>query len=121
VWRAKELLGESVLNLVITKGTDVLNVTNLHRRANAAQRAALLWESPHCGVEGCSGMRIEIDHRTGWAKTHTTRLDDLDNLCDHHHDLKTTEGWALVEGTGRRAFVRPDDPRHPRNRPPPDG
>ena len=119
MWRAKELLGESVLKLVITKGTDVLNVTNLHRSANAAQRAALLWESPHCTVEGCSGMRIEIDHRTGWAETHTTRLDDLDNLCGHHHDLKTTEGWALVEGAGRRAFVRPDDPRHPRNRPPP--
>ncbi|HEX5097581.1 MAG TPA: DUF222 domain-containing protein [Acidimicrobiia bacterium] len=119
VARAKELLTDAVLNLVITKGTDVLNVTNLHRKANAAQRAALLWESPQCRVEGCSRMRIEIDHRTGWAITQTTRLDDLDNLCDHHHDLKTTDGWALVEGTGRRAFVPPDDPRHPRNRPPP--
>ena len=119
VSRAKELLGESVLRLVITKGIDVLNVTNLHRRANAAQRAALLWESPHCRVEGCSRMRLEIDHRTGWAITKTTRLDDLDNLCDHHHDLKTTEGWSLVEGTGRRDLVPPDDERHPRYRPPP--
>jgi hypothetical protein len=119
VARAKELLGDAVLNLVITKGTDVLNVTNLHRKANAAQRAALLWESPQCRVEGCARMRIEIDHRTGWATTKTTRLDDLDPLCDHHHDLKTTERWSLVEGTGRRAFVPPNDPRHPRNRPPP--
>ena len=33
--------------------------------------------------------------------------------------LKSHQGWRLVEGTGRRAFVSPDDPRHPRNRPPP--
>ena len=119
VARAKELLTEAVLNVVITKGTDVLNVTNLHRRANAAQRAALLWESPQCRVEGCSRMRTEIDHRTDWVITKTTRLDNLDPLCDHHHDLKTNDGWSLIEGVGRRAFVPPDDPRHPRNRPPP--
>ena len=119
VARAKELLTDSVLNLVITKGTDVLNVTNLHRKANAAHRAALMWESPHCRVEGCARMRTEIDHRTGWPITKTTRLDDLDPLCDHHHDLKTNENWALVEGTGRRPFVPPDDLRHPGNRQPP--
>lgn len=28
-------------------------------------------------------------------------------------------GWALVEGTGKRPLVPPDDPRHPHNRPPP--
>jgi hypothetical protein len=39
----------------------------------------------------------------------------LDRLCHHDHGLKTREGWSLVEGRGRRAFVPPDDPRHPRN------
>ena len=34
-------------------------------------------------------------------------------MCDHDHDLKTYKGWALVEGTGIRAFVPPGDPRHP--------
>jgi hypothetical protein len=40
-------------------------------------------------------------------------------FCGHDHDLKTNHGWSLVEGTGRRAFVPPEDPRHPRNKPPP--
>jgi hypothetical protein len=35
-------------------------------------------------------------------------------LCDGHHDQKTRDGWALVEGKGKRPFVPPDDPRHPR-------
>jgi hypothetical protein len=34
-----------------------------------------------------------------------------------HHHQKHHEGWSLVEGTGKRAFVPPEDPRHPKNRP----
>ncbi|HQF95948.1 MAG TPA: hypothetical protein PLS46_17400, partial [Microthrixaceae bacterium] len=33
--------------------------------------------------------------------------------CDHHHDLKTLEKWALVPGPGRRPMVAPDHPNHP--------
>ena len=118
---ARELLGDAIAKLVVTKGTDVVNVTHLGRGPTAAQRAALLWESPTCRVEGCAGTRVEIDHRLGWARTGRTRLNELDPLCAHHHDLKTHENWALVEGTGRRPMVPPTDPTHPRNRPPPDG
>ena len=61
--------------------------------------------------------RLEIDHHTGWAKTHTTTVKDSNRLCEHDHDLKTYYGWALVEGTGKRPMVPPDDPRHPKNKP----
>jgi hypothetical protein len=54
---ARELLGEAVLKLVITKGTDVLHVTHLGRGPSAAQRVALLWSSPGCTVEGCPRTR----------------------------------------------------------------
>ena len=57
------------------------------------------------------------NHDTGWAKTRTTRVDDSHRLYDH--DVKTHYGWALVEGTGKRPFVPPDDPRHPKNKPKP--
>ncbi len=116
---ARELLGESILKLVITQGVDVLNVTHLGRGPNAAQKIALLWSSPTCSVEGCSRTRVEIDHRTPYAQSRHTRLDDLDALCPYHHALKTYEGWALVDGTGKRAMVPPDDARHPKNRPKP--
>jgi hypothetical protein len=41
-------------------------------------------------------------------------FDQLDGLCSHHHDLKTIDNWALVDGRGKREFVPPHDPRHPR-------
>ncbi len=116
---ARSLLGESVLKLVITKGVDVMHVTHLGRGATAAQRIALLWSKPKCANEACSSMFVKIDHRDPWAETRHTKLGELDPLCPHDHELKTNHGWLLVDGRGRRAFVPPEDPRHPRNRPPP--
>jgi hypothetical protein len=58
---------------------------------------------------------LEVDHRDDWAKTRRTIFDLLDRLCRHHHDLKTRDNWALVDGRGKRAFVPPDDRRHPRH------
>jgi hypothetical protein len=116
---ARELLGESILKLVITKGVDVVNVVHLGRGPTAAQKIALLWSSPKCSNIECSRMRVEADHNPPSVETKHTVLGELDHLCDHEHDLETNQGWSLVEGTGRRAFVPPDDPRHPRNKPPP--
>ena len=120
---ARQVLGESLMKLVITKGSDVLNVTHLGRRATVAQQVALWWRDPICTRLGCTrAYRLEIDHRRDWADTHHTRVDESDRLCDHDHWLKTVLGWALVEGTGRRDMVPPDDPRHPNNKPrPPPG
>ena len=115
---ARELLGESILKLVITKGVDVMNVTHLGRHPTVAQQVALLWQDPICAAEGCNRVaRLQTDHRADWALTYRTELGQLDRLCEHCHDLKTRYGWALVEGTGRRPMVPPDDPRHPRNKP----
>lgn len=120
VARARELLGDAVLKLVITKGIDVMNVTHLGRSLTVAQRTALLWQMPCCTAAGCSRTWVQHDHRIDWATTRHTRLDETDPLCHHDHDLKTRQGWALVAGKGKRAFVPPDDPRHPANSGPPD-
>jgi hypothetical protein len=117
---AAGLLGQSVLQLVITRGVDVCNVTHLGRGPTAAQKIALAWASPGCTVQGCWRTRVEHDHRQPWAETRHTRLDELDPLCEFHHDLKTRYGWALVAGTGKRPMVAPDDPRHPKHRGDPD-
>jgi hypothetical protein len=116
---AREILGESILKLVITKGVDVANVVHLGRGPTAAQRIALLWQAPKCTNEACSSMFVQHDHREPWAKTKRTVLHELDPLCLHCHWLKTDANWALVTGKGRRAFVPPNDPRHPMNKPPP--
>jgi Domain of unknown function (DUF222) len=104
------------LAAVVTKGKEVVGVTHLGRRANANQQTALEWLYPTCAAEGCTSLAyLENDHREDWSQTHKTVLELLDRLCPHHHDLKTTENWALVEGRGKRAFVPTGDPRHPRN------
>jgi hypothetical protein len=116
---ARELLGDAILKVVITKGVDVMNVTHFGRSATAAQRIALLWMKPKCANIACSSRFVQLDHREPWAETKHTKLCELDPLCPHCHKLKTKQGWSLVEGAGRRAFVGPDEPRHPRNKPPP--
>ena len=111
---------------VITKGHKVCGVAHLGRRPSAAQVSGLQWLYPTCAVEGCSATARQWDHRDDWSKTHRTPFDGLDGYCCHHHDKKTYDGWALVEGVGKRAFVGPDDPCHPKNkakakeRPPPE-
>ena len=116
---ARQLLGESILHLVITSGKDVATTVHLGRGPNAAQKVALLWSQPFCSNSACGRTHQESDHREPYADVRETWLGNIDGLCGHDHDLKTYKGWDLVEGTGRRAFVAPDDPRHPKNTGPP--
>ena len=114
----RELLdtGDPFLAAVVTNGERVVGVAHLGRRPNAHQQSALEWLSPGCTVKGCpSASFLETDHRLDWAESGMTVLDLLDRLCRHHHALKTRANWALVPGRGKRDFVPPDDPRHPRN------
>jgi hypothetical protein len=109
--------GNPFLAAVATDGTDIRSVVHLGRRPTALQQTALEWLYPTCAVEGCSARaRLEYEHREDFARTHHTVLDELDRVCDPHHDMKTRLRWGLVDGVGKRAFVAPDDPRHPRNR-----
>ena len=108
--------GDPFLAAVVADGDQVLGVAHLGRRPNAHQQTALEWLYPTCAAEGCSASTwLENDHRVDWAASKLTVLDLLDRLCPHHHDLKSLDGWRLVDGRGKRAFVPPDDPRHPRH------
>jgi hypothetical protein len=101
---------------VLTKAQDVVGIAHLGRQPLAVQQSALEWLYPSCAAEGCSRrLRLERDHRIDWAKTHYTMFGQLDLLCRHHHRLKTTANWGLVDGRGKRPFVPPDDARHPRH------
>jgi hypothetical protein len=100
---------------LLTRGQALTGVYHHGRHPNAHQRSALDFLYPTCAVEGCSSRAgLQYDHREDFAKTRITAFDLLDRLCGHHHRMKTHEGWALIEGRGKRAFVPPDDPRHPR-------
>ena len=115
--RAMIATGDPVLKAIVTNGKKVVGVVHMRRRPNAYQKSALDWLFPTCAAKGCATRAcfLETDHREDWAHTHITVLELLDRLCRYHHRLKTTKGWALVEGTGKRDFVPPGDPRHPRH------
>ena len=111
--------GSPFLTALVTKGEAITGVLHFGRAPTAKQQTGLEWLYPTCAAEGCSqSARLQRDHREDWAKTKVTLFDLLDLLCPHHHRLKTTKGWGLVEGRGKRAFVAPDDIRHPQHAPP---
>jgi hypothetical protein len=108
--------GNAFLVGVLTKNQQVIGVYRHRRRPDAAQASALEFLYPTCAVAGCNARAaLQIDHREDWARTRFTVFDLLDRLCPRHHRQKTNHGWALVPGTGKRAFVPPDDQRHPRH------
>ena len=107
--------GQASVAVVLTRAQQIQGVYQFGRRPNAVQATALDFLYPMCAALGCNARSgLQSDHREDWIKTKFTIFDLLDRLCPHHHRLKTHKGWALVEGSGRRAFVPPSDPRHPR-------
>ncbi|MFN8050569.1 MAG: hypothetical protein U0Q22_03965 [Acidimicrobiales bacterium] len=117
VAQCRALLGDAALKLILTKGSDVGGVVHFGRGANALQKLALLWSQPVCQAEGCDRTILQTDHRTPWAQVRETATPNLDHLCGPDNRKKSIEGWELVAGSGRRPFVPPTDPRHPRHRP----
>ena len=62
--------------------------------------------------------RCDIDHLTAWSQGGTTSLNNLTTLCQAHHRLKHTPGWALTrdQTTGTLSWHTPDKTvyqRHP--------
>ena len=110
----RQMLDDAFLASVLTDGVDVRTVTHHGRRPNAFQQTVLELTRPTCEVDGCARQWfLEADHRTDWSQVQITDLANLDRLCDHHHDLKTNDGWRLVGPKDRRRLVPPDHPDHP--------
>ena len=118
----RRLLPQATIDLILTNGVDVFNVTHLGRRANARQQIVLDWFGGQCSRLGCSATRhLQVDHRIDWATIKITELRNLDWLCVADHRRKSHEGWALVAGRGKRRMVPPEHPDHPANAPPSSG
>jgi hypothetical protein len=73
---ARDLLGEAILELVVTKGTDVTTVCSDSRYVAKALRIALEERDQVCVVPGCGQSDpLEIDHwRTDFSKDGPTEL-----------------------------------------------
>jgi hypothetical protein len=112
---ARQFAEEAFVVGLLTQGTDVVKLNHFGRQPNALQQSLLEWKAKWCQVLGCTRTKLERDHGDGWANTHETRADDLWGFCCHHHDLKTYQGYRIVESEipGRVLLVPPDDPDPP--------
>lgn len=105
---ARAMLGDANVKLLVKQGDDIRTVVHTGRSVTARQRSVLIARDPCCIVPGCGRTHnLEIDHRTGWAITETTSLDDLARLCRWHHHLKTHCGYTYVGGPGTWQWLAP--------------
>lgn len=104
----KALLPDAAIDVVLTNGRDVFNVTHLGRHTTAHQQVVLDLLNFGCTRQGCPATRhLQVDHRIDWHKIQVTELANLDWLCPHDHRLKTHEGWQLEPGIGKRPLRPP--------------
>ncbi len=78
-----------------------------------ARDRACVFPTCHTPASQC-----DIDHLTAWSQGGTTSLDNLVVLCEAHHRLKHTPGWALTKDntSGTLSWHTPDKTvyqRHP--------
>jgi Domain of unknown function (DUF222) len=106
----KELLGDSLLELVVTEGKDVRAVVTESRYISRALRIALEERDQVCCVPGCTDSgHLEADHwETEFNKGGKTSLENLALLCSYHHDQKTYRGWRIEGPPGQWRFIGPD-------------
>jgi hypothetical protein len=104
--------GDAFKVAIATEGTDIRSIVHLGRQPIELQRTALQWHSAGtCAIEGCSSTaRLEIDHVAEWSQTGRTTLDDLAQVCGHHHDLKTHHRYRFgpLGPNGKRQLITPD-------------
>ena len=108
---ARTLTADSVLNVVVTKGSDVTAVAHGGRTIPARVRTALEARDPTCVVPGCDGrVNLEIDHRIPFAEGGPSSLDNLVRMCRWHHFLKTHRGYRLGGSARAWTWSGPDPP-----------
>jgi hypothetical protein len=92
---ARDLLGESFLTFVITKGKDITTVAHFGRHIPAELRTALVVSGRECDVEACHNRGyLELDHSHPVGKGGLTSWENLRWLCYLHHKRKT-QGYEL--------------------------
>ncbi|HXA32941.1 MAG TPA: HNH endonuclease signature motif containing protein [Acidimicrobiales bacterium] len=109
---ARSVLGDAIVQLVITKGKDIATVCNLGRSVPVPVQTALNERDLTCVVPGCDVREgLETDHRIiPFVDNGETALWNLSKLCSWHHYLKTWKGFRIEGGPGDWRWIPPEQP-----------
>ena len=107
---ARQMSEDCILNVLLTKGVDVMAVAHGGYTIPAHLRTALDVRDRKCIVPGCDYYRrLHKDHRNGFGRTRVTKLEDLAHLCPFHHYLKTFCGYTYRGGPGTWEWIPPEN------------
>jgi Domain of unknown function (DUF222) len=107
---ARQLSEDAILNVLLTKGVDVIAVAHSGHTIPAHLRSALAIRDRTCIVPRCDVRRnLERDHRNTYGRTRVTKLDDLAHLCKWHHYQKTFLGYTYRGGPGTWEWIPPEN------------
>lgn len=111
----------SVVTLV-ERGGRPLSVGRKTRSIPPSIRRALRSRDGGCCFPGCARERfVDAHHIRHWACGGETSLDNLVQLCRHHHRLVHEGGFSVARERGALTFRRPDGREIPQAPPPLDG
>jgi hypothetical protein len=114
--RARALLGQALVDVVITDGVDVTTVVRLGRHIPTSLLTAITERDQYCVVPGCGKrLGLEKDHcQVDYAQGGVVSYDNIAKLCHHHHQMKTHQGYRLAGGPGRWEWITPEHPVTPK-------
>jgi hypothetical protein len=118
---ARRLACDAAIVPLIERAGRPLSVGRKSRSVPPALRRALSSRDRGCRFPGCTNHRtVDAHHIEHWANGGATSLDNLVQLCRHHHRLLHEGGYTVTKTGAEFVFRRPDGrqirpvPRKPR-------
>ena len=112
--KARELMGDAILDIVVTEGTDIRTVVSNTRHRPRPLDVALKERDGVCCRPGCeSRLGLEAHHILEFSPNRITSYDVLARLCGVHHDEITYGGARLAGRPGAWEWVPAPGPAGP--------
>jgi len=120
---ARRLACDAAIVTLFERNGRPLSVGRKTRSVPPALRRALASRDRGCRFPGCPNRcSVDAHHIEHWADGGSTSIDNLVQLCRHHHRLLHEGGYSVERRGSRFVFRRPDGreiravPRAPRGR-----
>ena len=111
---ARQILPDALVDVLVHDLVDIKAHATMTRHQKRALKAALKVRDRRCVVPGCKRRRrLQADHRHDYAKQGPTAYQNMELLCDVHHDEKTHRGARIERTTTDWCWYPPPPTRRP--------